>query len=725
MKPLAQFAPRFSLFRRVRAASITNEAELRAYVFSVTTLCVCVALGADVANQLTFFVDWPTSLRSWTITTTIVLVLAAPISRVIAKAQLELYRTKMMFAALNATNEAIARASSREAMFAAVCGAVVRAGSFTSCLIALRGPDPTRLEVQAIAGTAAAVNPPTRLPIGRGYAEGQGLSDIAMRTREACVTNDYVADDRCRGQVEEARARGVRSCAALPLTRGGAAVGVMLFGSIERNAFPPDIVPLVRRLADSVAFALESFERAELKARAEARIGHLATHDALTDLPNRAELSRLLHGAIATAAERRRKLAVLFIDIDRFKTINDSLGHDAGDALLIETANRLRRRIGAGGFVGRIGGDEFVAILEDVESRGDIEASARAILAAIGEPLSLGGVECRATASIGVAVYPEDGDDEASLVKEADQAMYLAKDGGKNDVRFHVARASPRPFDTLQLESRLRRALERGEFTLHYQPKVDATTLAVTGLEALLRWTSPGRGSIPPAQFIPLAEESGLIVPIGRWALREACAQHAAWRRRGLAPPPIAVNISPRQFLDPGLIGDIDAALADSGASGTSLQLEITESMVMRGVEHAVAALGEIRRRGIGVAIDDFGTGYSSMSLMKTFPIDTLKIDRSFVQDLPDDAEDRAIVKAIIRMGKALGLRLVAEGVETTGQGDFLRNNGCDELQGFLFSRPLAAEFVPAFLEAERRPEPPKGRLRPAPWPVEGLRETA
>jgi EAL domain-containing protein (putative c-di-GMP-specific phosphodiesterase class I) len=288
-------------------------------------------------------------------------------------------------------------------------------------------------------------------------------------------------------------------------------------------------------------------------------------------------------------------------------------------------------------------------------------------------------------------------------------------------VRFHVARAARRPIEMLELEARLRRALERGEFMLHYQPKVNATSRAITGLEALLRWHPTGRAPVAPSQFIPIAEESGLIVPIGRWALREACAQQAAWRRAGLAPPPVAVNVSPRQFLDSSLLAVIDGALADNAAEGSSLQLEVTEGMMMRDVAHAIATLGEIRRRGIGVAIDDFGTGYSSMSLMKTFPIDTLKIDRSFVRGLPLGPEDRAIVRAIIRMGKALGLRLVAEGVETLGQADFLRQNHCDELQGFLFGRPIAGDLVPALLAASWRGEPAAARSRRVPE----LRETA
>src|SRR5450631_3234262 len=322
------------------------------------------------------------------------------------------------------------------------------------------------------------------------------------------------------------------------------------------------------------------------------------------------------------------------------------------------------------------------------------------LLSVLSQPLQLSGHECHTTASIGIAMYPSDGSDMQTLTKNADMAMYLAKEDGKNGFRFFTKEVKTQSIERLTLESALRRALEREQFALHYQPKVDMATGQITGVEALLRWTHPELGVLPPAQFIPLAEETGLIVPIGRWVLKEACAQNMVWQRGGLPPVSMAVNLSPRQFVDEHLLQDIDEALAASGMSAVLLQLEVTESMVMRNVSRAVKVLDAIQRRGIRLAIDDFGTGYSSMSLMKQFPIDTIKIDRSFVRDLPDDPEDKAIAQAIISMGKALGLTVVAEGVETAEQQTFLRDHACDEMQGFLFSKPLPPQQVAELLQS-------------------------
>ena len=409
--------------------------------------------------------------------------------------------------------------------------------------------------------------------------------------------------------------------------------------------------------------------------------------------------NQLLRFSIEAARRYDRKFAVLFIDVDRFKIINDSLGHDAGDALLVEIGERLRRCLRPGDVVARLGGDEFVVILEHTSESQAVEAAARRVLSVVSQPVQLCGVECRATASIGVAMFPSDGEDEAALTKNADMAMYRAKEEGKNGFRFFTPQSKMQSVERLVIEARLRKALDRNEFVLHYQPKVDVATEQITGVEALLRWNSPDLGVVPPMQFIPLAEETGMIVAIGRWALNEACAQNMAWRRQGLAPMSMAVNLSPRQFSDENLLQDIDAALAASGMPAALLQLEITESMMMRNVGRAIELLDIIRARGVRLAIDDFGTGYSSMSLMKKFPVDTIKIDRSFVQDLPHDSEDRAIAQAIISMGKALGLTVIAEGVETMDQAIFLREHHCDEMQGYLFSRPVPPEDIPDLLQ--------------------------
>jgi diguanylate cyclase (GGDEF)-like protein len=407
---------------------------------------------------------------------------------------------------------------------------------------------------------------------------------------------------------------------------------------------------------------------------------------------------QLLEQSIAVARRERRKCGVLFIDLDRFKIVNDSLGHAAGDKLLIEAASRLRSSVRESDVVARLGGDEFVAILNGVNDAGQIEAVARKILANLIASMDIAGHECRTTASIGVAVYPDHGEDGHILTKNADIAMYAAKEEGKNDFRFYSPEIRSQSIERLVLETNLRRALELNQFSLQYQPKLNMRTGAVSGVEALLRWNHPDLGNLPPLKFIPLAEETGLIVPIGRWVLKTACEQAITWQKQGLPPLSIAVNLSPRQFQDENLLRDVDEVLQRTGLEPALLELEITESMVMQNAARAIKLLAALRARGVRLAIDDFGTGYSSMSLMKQFPIDTIKIDRSFVRDLEKNPQDRAIATAIISMGKALGLTIVAEGVETEGQSEFLKGGSCDELQGYLFSRPVSPAEISALI---------------------------
>ena len=438
--------------------------------------------------------------------------------------------------------------------------------------------------------------------------------------------------------------------------------------------------------------------------RIEQQINYMATHDALTGLPNRLMFSQLLNHAIRSAQRHGKQLAVLFIDLDRFKTINDSLGHEAGDRLLKEMARRFKRSLRAVDVVGRLGGDEFIILTEEVDELSQIANVAHKILTTTIQPMVLLGEECRVTASIGISIYPGDGTDEQTLIKNADIAMYFAKEEGKNNYQFYSKDIQSQSNKRFSIETNLRRALERNELSLEYQAKVDFKTGMITGVEALLRWQSPSLGLVTPTQFIPVAEETGLIVPIGRWVMRTACAQNVAWQSQGLPPVCMAVNLSLRQLMDDNLLEDIKAALVDSGMAPNLWELEITESMVMHDPARLIAVLTNIKKMGVRLAIDDFGTGYSSLAQIKHFPIDTLKVDRSFIRNLSQDSDNQAITQAIIAMGKTLNLTVVAEGVETQAQEDFLRDHICDEMQGFHFSKPIAPDKFADLLRKNNTP---------------------
>ncbi len=437
---------------------------------------------------------------------------------------------------------------------------------------------------------------------------------------------------------------------------------------------------------------------------AEEHIHHMARHDGLTGLPNRLLFSSLLNAALKTAARYKRSFAVMFIDLDRFKFINDTLGHEAGDTLLKEITGRFKEALRASDVIARLGGDEFVVLVQEVPDRDHAATVARKLLSTAIRPVMLLGQECRVTASVGISLYPGDGEDEQTLMKNADSAMYHAKEEGKNNFQFYSSEISTQTLERLTLESNLRRAMERREFTLAYQAKVDLKSGRITGVEALLRWHNAELGAVSPAKFIPVAEETGLIVHIGRWVMKTACEQNVAWQRQGLPPISMAVNLSVRQFSDEHLVDDVAAILQETGMAPQLLELEITEGMIVHNVERAIRLLTAIKQLGVRLAIDDFGTGYSSLGQLKNFPIDTLKVDRSFIRDLATDSEDKAITSAIIAMGKTLSLTVVAEGVETVEQQAFLREQACDEMQGYYFSKPIAADDFAALLRDGERP---------------------
>ena len=422
------------------------------------------------------------------------------------------------------------------------------------------------------------------------------------------------------------------------------------------------------------------------------RVEYLAYHDGLTGLPNRSLFSKLLSQSISEAHRYHKQLAVSFLDLDRFKQINDTLGHEAGDQLLQEVANRLRGCVRDSDTVARLGGDEFVVLLPDLGDGKYAAIVAQKILTVIARPFMLIGQEFRVTASIGISAYPQDGLDEQTLTKNADIAMYQAKSEGKNNFQFYSEKLNANSLARLTLESSLRHALERNEFRLHYQAKRDIVSSRVTGMEALLRWEHPDLGVVAPMQFIPIAEETGLILPIGKWVLKTACLQNVAWQRQGLPALSIAVNLTARQFRDDQLLVDVSSILAETGMDAKLLELEIAESLLTHDVENTLRILTGIKALGIRIAIDDFGTGYSSLATLQRFPLDTIKIDRSFVRDIAGGVDDTGLADAIIAMGKSLSMTVVAQGVETKAQADFLRVHACDELQGFYFNKPMPAK---------------------------------
>ncbi|MFN3076411.1 MAG: EAL domain-containing protein [Alphaproteobacteria bacterium] len=440
--------------------------------------------------------------------------------------------------------------------------------------------------------------------------------------------------------------------------------------------------------------------------RKDEHIRHQAYHDALTGLPNRQLLLDRLGLAIERARREGGQLAVLFIDLDRFKIVNDSLGHDVGDMLLIQISAWLQQCVSRSDTIARLGGDEFIVVLSDFASSGEVAEVAERIVAQLSQPMHLKGHEVRVGASIGIAMFPQDGNDVVALMQNADVAMYRSKSAGRDTFHFFDNSMNSRAIDRLQMEADLRHAVENGELELYYQPKINIDQGHLDGAEALLRWNHPKRGFVSPDRFIPLAEETGLILSIGNWVISEACRQIRSWRNAGLTPPRIAVNLSARQFQDPSLPDRLRDSLSRAGLEASALEVELTESAVMRDPQKAVAMMECLNQMGVRISVDDFGTGYSSLAYLRRFPIGVMKIDRSFVTDFANNPEDAAIVRMIIALGRTLDLEIVAEGVETEAQLAFLKECGCTTAQGYFHSRPLSAQAFIAWAKARAVSEP-------------------
>ena len=562
------------------------------------------------------------------------------------------------------------------------------------CSVLLRGEMGTRLRLGAAPSLpdsyARAIE---RTPIG----PKAGPSGTAAYRREAVVVADITTDPLWEDYRSLAAEYGLRSFWSTPiLSHQGEAVGIFATYAKEPRERTNAEMRLVHVAVRIAGIAIE-------RKLAEDRIQFMANHDALTGLPNRALLNDRLSQALLHAQRYDRWVTVLFVDLDNFKLVNDSLGHNAGDELLKIIANRMVQRVRTTDTVVRLGGDEFVIVLNDQPKSADvISAEAQKILAAIAEPVRLEGHDLRVTSSLGVATYPRGGTDVDALLANADAAMYRAKEVGRDNFQVYAPEMNAKVHEKLLLQEELRNAVARSEFVLHYQPQVDLRTGRVFAVEALVRWNHPRLGVMPPIAFISKAESSGLIVPIGDWVLREACRQNKAWHDAGLPPIVVGVNVSARQFREKDLVAGVASALKDSGLEAKYLELEVTESLIMHNVDLAVETMKALQGLGVQLSIDDFGTGYSSLSSLKAFPVARLKIDRSFVRDLPHDESGKAVATAVIALGQKLNLRVIAEGVETDEQLAFLRDNNCDEMQGYLFSKPVPPAEIEDLIK--RRP---------------------
>lgn len=529
------------------------------------------------------------------------------------------------------------------------------------------------------------------LPIG----PQAGSCGTAIHRREQVIVSDIRQDPLWDDYRELAATHGLRSCWSTPvITHQGKLLGTLaVYAQAVRTPtlMEGQVIDMATRLA---GIAIERRDT-------EARIIHMAHHDALTGLPNRLLLEDRLKQAMLYADRYGRQVTVAFLDLDNFKLFNDSLGHTGGDEILKAVADRMRHCVRGTDTVVRLGGDEFVIILFDQPDKVEaITSTLQRIRETIAQAIYIGGQKLQVTYSMGLATYPSDGAEVETLLMNADAAMYRAKELGRNNYQFYTADMNAKVHEKLALQEALRNAIAGSEFMLLYQPQVDLKSGQVFGVEALIRWQHPEWGMVSPIDFIPMAEDTGLIVPIGDWVLHTACRQNKAWQDAGMPPITMSVNVSARQFKEKNLVSRVAHALQESGLEARYLELELTESLIMQDLQQAIATMQELQRMGVKLAIDDFGTGYSSLSALKSFPIVRLKIDRSFVRDLPDNEDDKAIAMAVISLGHKLNLKVIAEGVETEQQLAFLRDNDCDEMQGYHFSKPVSADEVTALFQS-------------------------
>jgi diguanylate cyclase (GGDEF)-like protein len=604
------------------------------------------------------------------------------------QAEQRIRRLNRVYAVLSGINTLIVRVRDRAELFREACRIAVQHGEFRMAWVGLVDPASDDISPVAWDGEVRDFFDSVPWRAGRAKAGKQGSAWRAMLEKRPMIAND-IQNDAHAAMKDECRLRGINSVVVLPLVVGGNAIGVLALYAAETGFFDDEEMKLLTELAGDVSFALDHLQKSE-------KLDHLAYYDAVTGLSNRNLMVQRITQQIGAAQRYQRKFAVVHLDIDRFKTINETLGRQAGDLLLKQMGERLAGTTPEQEGVGRIGADEFAILLPEAEQEGDVARLMRARgKQCFEEPFRIGDTELEVTAKGGVALYPGDGADAETLLHHAEAAAQKAKDSGEAFL-FYTQEMTQRVAEKLSMESKLRQALAREEFVLHYQPKIDLDTRRIVGVEALIRWQSPEHGLVPPGRFIPLLEETGLILQVGAWALGCAARDHRQWTERKLHAPRVAVNVSQIQLRQRDFVGIVERAIGD----GAAIDLEITESLVMENVEHNIEKLKALRGLGVRAAIDDFGTGYSSLSYLSQLPVEALKIDRSFVSKLPEDPNAVSLVATIISLAHSLKLKVVAEGVESETQANFLRLLNCDEAQGYLFSKPVPSDDLAKMLPA-------------------------
>jgi diguanylate cyclase (GGDEF)-like protein/PAS domain S-box-containing protein len=606
------------------------------------------------------------------------------------RAQARINRLNRVYAVLSGINAAIVRIRNRQELFREACRIALEAGRFVMAWIGVVDRETSAVKPVAFAGDVGGFFDAAPMTILESRPGGHNLSGRAVRSKRPVISNDVQNDEQplMRKELDE---RGINSLAILPLLVNDEAVGVLALYAADVGFFDEEEMRLLTELAGDISFALDHIEKAQ-------RLDYISYYDPLTGLPNRTLFLERLKLQLGDAGREDERVALQIVDIERFKIINDTLGRQAGDALLAQLANRLKQGARPSSWFARLGADHFAIVMPGIATE---EGLGRRIDLRYGEtfsgPFTVAATELRISARSGIALFPGDGADADTLLRNAEAALKKAKVTGERYL-FYTQEMTERIAEKLSLENKLRQALEKDQFVLHYQPKVELEKRRIVGLEALIRWQSPDLGLVPPMKFIPLLEETGLILQVGSWALRRASLDHRAWFEAGLKPPKVAVNVSAIQLRQRDFVRIVEQAIME-GVAPTGIDLEITETLVMEDIQASIAKLSEVRRLGVGVAIDDFGTGYSSLAYLARLPVETLKIDRSFVMKMVEDSTTRMLVTTIISLAHSLLLKVVAEGVETQAQAKLLRELGCDQMQGYLFSKPVPKDDLVALLK--------------------------